>query len=162
MKEYHMKKNRIRNRIDIVLDNIEFTEILFDLPKNDFLSKYIDKNNHVVKMISQTEASISELKSNCLLILVIENHDVTDKLIQQIASTRTFHQNNLIIIYKKFNSGTPDDFHESLMSFGFKLLFTEEQEKIFYDIYEYNIIDYKNKPEWLNSDYWANPELWEK
>ena len=54
------------------------------------------------------------------------------------------------------------ELHESLMSFGFKLLFQEEQEKIFYDIYEHNIIDYKNKPEWLNSDYWANPELWEK
>ncbi|WLP95551.1 DUF6231 family protein [Psychrobacter sp. M13] len=29
-------------------------------------------------------------------------------------------------------------------------------------IWQFNIYDYKQLPNWLNSDYWANPENWDK
>lgn len=29
-------------------------------------------------------------------------------------------------------------------------------------LYEYNILSYKNVPDWLNARNWANPELWDK
>lgn len=29
-------------------------------------------------------------------------------------------------------------------------------------LYEYNILNYKNVPDWLNAKSWANPELWDK
>ena len=29
-------------------------------------------------------------------------------------------------------------------------------------IFIYDITKYKENPDWLNSDNWANPELWEK
>lgn len=29
-------------------------------------------------------------------------------------------------------------------------------------LYEYNILNYKNVPDWLNAKNWANPELWDK
>ncbi len=29
-------------------------------------------------------------------------------------------------------------------------------------LYEYNILNYKNTPDWLNAKNWANPELWGK
>jgi len=29
-------------------------------------------------------------------------------------------------------------------------------------LYEYNILSYKNVPDWLNAKNWANPELWDK
>jgi hypothetical protein len=29
-------------------------------------------------------------------------------------------------------------------------------------VYAFDIVTYKTTPEWLNSQYWANPELWDK
>ena len=31
-----------------------------------------------------------------------------------------------------------------------------------YALYEFDIVDYKNTPDWLNSQYWAHPELFDK
>ena len=29
-------------------------------------------------------------------------------------------------------------------------------------LYQFDIIDYKTTPDWLNSRHWANPEMWDK
>lgn len=29
-------------------------------------------------------------------------------------------------------------------------------------LWQFNLYDYKKRPNWLNSDYWANPEHWDK
>ena len=31
-----------------------------------------------------------------------------------------------------------------------------------YNLFKYNIDDYKNTPDWLNADNWANPDMWSK
>ena len=49
-----------------------------------------------------------------------------------------------------------------LMSLGFKMIFKLDENNLFYFFYTYSISSYKNIPDWLNSDNWANPELWEK
>lgn len=45
-------------------------------------------------------------------------------------------------------------------------VFNDEQAKPFtpleITLWQFNLYDYKPLPNWLNSDYWANPENWDK
>ena len=97
-----------------------------------------------------------------LVILEVDERRFNSEMLLDIANLRTYHQTNLIVLVKGHKKIESNQFHDVLMSYGFKNLFGEKLQNIFYDLYEYNIIDYKTKPEWLNSDYWANPELWKK
>jgi len=154
-----MSLNLLSEKIIIILENLEYKKIfIFSNMANDLL-KSLDIRQPFTKIdsISEIEQSIDD---DSMLLMILDEEAFKLEQINTLATIKTFHQDKFIIInrYKKKKV----DFHNTLMSFGFKLLFTDEFQKIFYDIYEYNIIDYKNKPEWLNSDYWANPELWEK
>jgi hypothetical protein len=46
-----------------------------------------------------------------------------------------------------------------LIAYGMKLLSSYPDGR---HLYEYNILNYKNVPDWLNAKHWANPELWDK
>ena len=35
-------------------------------------------------------------------------------------------------------------------------------EGVQYNLFKYNIDDYKHTPDWLNADNWANPDMWSK
>jgi len=37
-----------------------------------------------------------------------------------------------------------------------------DNQSIQYGLFKYNIMDYKKTPNWLNTDNWANPKLWNK
>lgn len=65
-------------------------------------------------------------------------------------------------------SVTPDQTRDSvqskwqdaeLIAFGMTQLATYPDGR---HLYEYNILSYKNVPDWLNAKNWANPELWDK
>ena len=48
------------------------------------------------------------------------------------------------------------------MSLCFNAILKLKENDLFYIFYAYNISNYKMTPDWLNSENWANPELWEK
>ena len=156
-----MSLNLLSEKIIIILENLEYKKIfIFSNMANDLL-KSLDIRQPFTKIdsISKIEQSIDD---DSMLLMILDEEAFKLEQINTLATIKTFHQDKFIIINRYKKEKKKVDFHNTLMSFGFKLLFTDEFQKIFYDIYEYNIIDYKNKPEWLNSDYWANPELWEK
>tara|TARA_Y100001947_G_C10182133_1_gene236991 strand:+ start:134 stop:604 length:471 start_codon:yes stop_codon:yes gene_type:complete len=156
-----MSLNLLSEKIIIILENLEYKKIfIFSNIANDLL-KSLDIRQPFTRIdsISKIEQSIDD---DSMLLMILDEEAFKLEQINTLATIKTFHQDKFIIINKYKKEKKKVDFHNTLMSFGFKLLFTDEFQKIFYDIYEYNIIDYKNKPEWLNSDYWANPELWEK
>ena len=156
-----MSLNLLSEKIIIILENLEYKKIfIFSNISNDLL-KSLDIRQPFTKIdsISEIEQSIDD---DSMLLMILDEEAFKLEQINTLATIKTFHQDKFIIINRYKKEKKKVDFHNTLMSFGFKLLFTDEFQKIFYDIYEYNIIDYKNKPEWLNSDYWANPELWEK
>ena len=156
-----MSLNLLSEKIIIILENLEYKKIfIFSNIANDLL-KSLDIRQPFTRIdsISKIEQSIDD---DSMLLMILDEEAFKLEQINTLATIKTFHQDKLIIINRYIKEKKKVNFHNTLMSFGFKLLFTDEFQKIFYDIYEYNIIDYKNKPEWLNSDYWANPELWEK
>ena len=156
-----MSLNLLSEKIIIILENLEYKKIfIFSNISNDLL-KSLDIRQPFTRIdsISKIEQSIDD---DSMLLMILDEEAFKLEQINTLATIKTFHQDKFIIINRYKKEKKKVDFHNTLMSFGFKLLFRDEFQKIFYDIYEYNIIDYKNKPEWLNSDYWANPELWEK
>ena len=49
-----------------------------------------------------------------------------------------------------------------LFSFALSRVASYHQDGIEYGLFKYNIADYKKTPDWLNSDNWANPQMWGK
>ena len=151
------------NKLKLIVNNLKFSKIIYVSERyNDHILDTLTKNFDFI----ETKKNINDLRDfdrkNDLIILEIDEIQFSQNMLFDIAKLRTYHQTNLMILVKHQNNLKSNQFHESLMSYGFKNLFGDKVQNIFYDLYEYNIIDYKIKPEWLNSDYWANPELWKK
>lgn len=49
-----------------------------------------------------------------------------------------------------------------LVGLGFSLLGDAIHDTQPVHVYEFDMATYKTTPDWLNSRYWANPELWDK
>ena len=49
-----------------------------------------------------------------------------------------------------------------LFSFALIKVASYPSDELEYGLFKYNISDYKKTPDWLNSDNWANPNMWEK
>tara|TARA_B100000530_G_C15906141_1_gene467418 strand:- start:239 stop:688 length:450 start_codon:yes stop_codon:yes gene_type:complete len=119
----------------------------------DFLKKYkiefknISLNNDVIDdgmlILSPTDSNI------------IESYNKFGNLLIN-------SQKKIIMIRKIDTEEFITDAHNIIMSLGFILAFKINQNNLFYLVYVYNISNYKKTPDWLNSENWANPELWEK
>ncbi len=151
------------NKLKLIINNLRFSKIIYISEKHNERIFYSLSNNfdsiRIIKHINHIKDFVSK---EDLIILEINELQFNQEILLEIAKLRTYHPTNLIILVGYGNNLEPNQFHGELMSYGFKNLFSQKLQNIFYDLYEYNIIDYKTKPEWLNSDYWANPELWKK
>ena len=70
--------------------------------------------------------------------------------------------NNIMLLVIKDTELLKDNlkYVNILIGYGYKYFGHSEDKKV--DVFIYDITEYKNEPDWLNSDNWANPELWEK
>ena len=151
------------NKLTLVIKNLKFSKIIYISEKNDNnIVNSLLKNFTSVEIKQYINQIKKHVNKENLIILQIDELQFNSEMLLDIANLRTYHQTNLIVLVKGHKKIESNQFHDVLMSYGFKNLFGEKLQNIFYDLYEYNIIDYKIKPEWLNSDYWANPELWKK
>lgn len=84
---------------------------------------------------------------------------------QLIARLRDLHCDRLIIVIP-IGTDWPDNVSHwqqtDLMGLGFSLLAEFHSNKHLVHIYAFDIASYKTTPEWLNSKYWANPEMFNK
>lgn len=49
-----------------------------------------------------------------------------------------------------------------LRSLGFTRLLEHSQQAADFEFWQFNILTYKQVPDWLNARFWANPENWNK
>lgn len=49
-----------------------------------------------------------------------------------------------------------------LLAYGFTLLSSEQRNGRLVQVYGFDLATYKSTPDWLNSKYWAHPELFNK
>ncbi len=84
---------------------------------------------------------------------------------QLIARLRDLHSERMIIVIP---IGVDWSEHRShwrqteLLGLGFSLLAEFHANQHLVHIYAFDIASYKTTPDWLNSKYWANPEMFDK
>lgn len=54
------------------------------------------------------------------------------------------------------------NFEKRLRALGFSQLVENNLQNPDFQIWQFNILDYKHVPDWFNSKFWANPENWNK
>lgn len=79
-----------------------------------------------------------------------------EQVIQTISRLRDLHARRLVILFPDKRDCQYTIKHEDLISLGLRAL--KSQPGIFY----HDLYDYKDTPDWLNNQYWANPENWDK
>ena len=92
------------------------------------------------------------------VIFIINSDSIRDKSIFKLAS-----KHNDVIIYvidDKYMQNNETECKNIFISHGYKYQGKTSSDKI--SIFIYDIAEYKDKPDWLNNENWANPELWEK
>jgi len=52
--------------------------------------------------------------------------------------------------------------HADFISLGFRLIKSYCETTPALQLFRFDMYNYKRTPDWLNSKYWANPEMWDK
>lgn len=99
-----------------------------------------------------------------LLADVLENLPRSDAE-ALIGRLRDLHSRHLFI-FVRIGEDWPDLESQwqrnDLLAFGFSQYRRYEDDGFEYHLYRFELENYKATPEWLNSQYWANPELFDK
>lgn len=82
-----------------------------------------------------------------------------------IARLRDLHSERLIIVLpigKDWLHHASQWNQTDMLGLGFSLLAEYQYKQHLVHIYAFDLASYKTTPEWLNSKYWANPEMFDK
>ena len=158
------KINNYKNILLDVLENANYKRLILCENTNGFVSSILHEEELKFKNFENIQDIESKLDDNSFLIISITDCILSHKeLYQNIGKTILAFPNNILISSQVLNENYLDSkLHKILMSLGFQLRKQIQQNNIFFVFYIYNISSYKKSPDWLNSDNWANPELWEK
>ena len=121
--------------------------ILNELNLEDYPSSY--------KFENSTENIFSDKD---LVIFIIDSHEIENKNIFKIANKL----NNVLvyIIDDIYTQNNETQCKNIFFSYGYKYHGKCNNDKVL--VFNYDIAEYKDNPDWLNNKNWANPELWEK
>ena len=127
----------------------------------------IDDNKKILKNLRLESydliKSLDEYKKNVfsddeLLVIIMNYSNLNDgSIFENISGI-----NNIMLLVNNNTEFTESDlkYKNILIGYGYKYFGLSEDNKV--DVFIYDISEYKDEPDWLNSDNWANPELWEK
>jgi len=126
----------------------------------EILSKTLRKNVKIAEIKSLLKASANTQRFNTILLYNIVESLPKKKTQHLIAKTRDILATSvyLFLDYQKCSTWSSAE----LMALGFRIEKEYRKQKENWDLYYFNIEDYKKTPDWLNSKGWANPENWDK
>lgn len=151
--------------------------LLISGQSSDFLSPYIEQKKLLKQACTVTHLHFDEIDK----INTAERHDVAivldifehiDKqsgfqLLSRLRDVLT-HQYCIALPFQEQLNSDNQSAWQLADLFGFALervaIYNslDELNERQIGLFKYNINDYKKTPDWLNSDNWANPEMWEK
>ena len=138
----------IKNKNDIRLFNLSGNQKIIDdlelskLPVKSTYSKIDNKN----------------FSDNCLVIIIINSSLVLDGSI--FKSIVGLNNILMLIVFDSLFIQHETECKDTMISLGYRYFGNTANDKAV--IFIYDISKYKENPDWLNNDNWANPELWEK
>jgi len=136
------------------IDNKDNVNI-YNLAKNKaIISKYNLKNYPVFNSIDIINTNLFSEKQ--LYVFILEPNKLNKIFFNKI----NMLNNTLLIIINNNDFNANDTYYRKLLiSYGYKYQkINDAKIKVFI----YDISEYKDNPDWLNSENWANPDLWEK
>jgi hypothetical protein len=140
--EYIKNKNNIR---------------LFNLSGNQ---KIIDDLELSKLSVKSTLSKIDKqhFSDNCLVIIITSSSLILDGSI--FRSIVGLNNILVLIVVDSLFIQHEAECKDIMISHGYRYFGNTTNDKAV--IFIYDISKYKENPDWLNSDNWANPELWEK
>jgi hypothetical protein len=138
----------IKNKTHVRLFNLSDNQKIIDDLK---LSKYPVKK-------SFTKIDARDFADNCLVIIIINSSLIIDGTI--FKSIVGLNNIIMMIVFDSFFIQHEAECKDTMISHGYRYYGNTANDKAV--IFIYDISKYKENPDWLNSDNWANPELWEK
>ena len=98
-----------------------------------------------------------------LAVIILSNDSAIDT--QIIQRCRDLFAKHCLVVQNLSEPATGVD----VVSFGFSRLHEQpivehdqDHHITSYQVWQFNLFDYKHLPDWFNSKFWANPELWNK
>ena len=98
-----------------------------------------------------------------LAVIILSNDSAIDT--QIIQRCRDLFAKHCLVVQDLSEPATGVD----VVSFGFSRLHEQpivendpDPQTTSYQVWQFNLFDYKHLPDWFNSKFWANPELWNK
>lgn len=128
---------------------------IYNLAKNQaIISKYNLKNYPLFNSIDIINPNLFSEKQ--LYVFILEPNKLNKIFFNKI----NMLNNTLLIIINNNDFNANDTYYRKLLiSYGYKYQkINDDKIKVFI----YDISEYKDNPDWLNSENWANPDLWEK
>lgn len=111
------------------------------------------------QVFTQHAFSQQAFSSRYDLAVIILSNDISIDT-QIIQRCRDLFAKHCLVVQNLSNAAPSVD----MMSFGFSRLHEQPiiEDDQQYQVWQFNLFDYKHLPDWFNSKFWANPELWNK
>ena len=141
-------KNYIRNKSQVKV---------FSFNENKKILKCFNLDSYeVIKSLDEYKKNI--FSDDELLVIIMDYSKLNDRDIFENLSGI----NNIMLLVINDTELLESNlkYINILIGYGYKYFGLAEDNRV--DVFIYDISEYKDEPDWLNSDNWANPELWEK
>lgn len=130
---------------------------LFTLMDYKNIQNFYDISSY--KVIESMETIIKNpLSDNELLLLITDSRDLSNQMILKYNYVASDIM--LLLINDSTFSDNQTETESTLFSYGYK--YHGPSDDNLFQVFIYQISSYKDNPDWLNNENWANPELWEK
>jgi hypothetical protein len=144
--------------------------LLIGLETDEELNNRVDEDFNGIKSVITGDNPIDKIESKERYDLVylygLEKFEKQSAL-HLIASLRDLHADHLFLTVPHGDNWNSEEFSSEwtlndLIACGLHLhcSFGEDEKQI--QLYRFELSDYKTTPDWLNSRFWANPELFDK
>ncbi|NNC99364.1 MAG: hypothetical protein HKN85_04200 [Gammaproteobacteria bacterium] len=158
--------------IEILLNTAQPSSILLlgDLPA-DFLNDYLEQKAllnqdcTVTRISSREFNAIDQINQRFDLGIAIDLFEHLDKSsgAQILGKLRDLLTKQFCICLPISSTDDQRDWQlTDLFGYALKRVAGYQHNGVEYGLFKYNINDYKKTPDWLNSDNWANPQMWGK
>ena len=130
---------------------------LFTLMDHKSIQNFYDISSYKV-IESLDEIIKNPLSDNELLLLITDSKGLSNQMILKYNYGASDIM--LLLINDSTFSDNQTETENILFSYGYK--YHGPSDDNLFQVFIYQISLYKDNPDWLNNENWANPELWEK
>jgi len=130
---------------------------LFTLMDHKSIQNFYDISSYKV-IKSLDEIIKNPLSDNELLLLITDSKGLSNQMILKYNYGASDIM--LLLINDSTFSDNQTETENTLFSYGYK--YHGPSDDNLFQVFIYQISSYKDNPDWLNNENWANPELWEK